>query len=47
MVKEEPRFQLSLFTGEMIKLVEDANFERIEFNKGDLVVVFQAEDFKK
>ncbi len=47
MVKEEPRFQLGRFTGEMIELVEDANFEKIDFNKGDLVVVFHAEDFKK
>lgn len=47
MVKEGPRFQLGRFTGKMIELIEDQDFEGIEFGKGDLVVVFHAEDFKE
>jgi hypothetical protein len=30
-----------------IELIEDTDFEGIEFSKGDLVVVFHAEDFKE
>ena len=46
MVDEGPRFHMGRFTGQIIELIEDKDLET-EFNKGDLVVVFHAEDFKK
>jgi hypothetical protein len=41
MVEERPRFHLGRYTGKMIELIEDTDFEGMEFDKGDLVVVFQ------
>lgn len=47
MAEDGPKFQMGRFTGVMIELIEDSDFDKIELNKGDFVVVFNAEDFKE
>jgi hypothetical protein len=34
MVEKGPRFQMGRSTGKMIEIIEDSDFEEIEFGKG-------------